>query len=73
MIDPRTNPTHRELAEAYAESQRAVADLVRAADVTLTVPACPDWSIRDLLAHLSANASDAVAGTWFNARFVDPA
>lgn len=30
------------------------------------VPACPEWTVRDLLAHLAGVAEDAVAGAFFS-------
>lgn len=57
------------LAAAYEEGVRQI----RAAAQALTpdqlgnlVPACPDWSVRDLLAHLAGVARDAVRGQFFD-------
>lgn len=55
-----------ELGSAYEETRERISDVVRgagagAADVV--VPACPDWSVRDLLAHLTGNCADIITGT----------
>jgi uncharacterized protein (TIGR03083 family) len=46
--------------QLYADSERRVADLVTALDAatlqTLT-PACPDWTVHDVLAHLAGGAA----------------
>jgi uncharacterized protein (TIGR03083 family) len=34
-------------------------------DLARTVPACPDWSVRDLLAHLAGVAADSSRGRFF--------
>jgi uncharacterized protein (TIGR03083 family) len=50
--------------QLYLESQRRVIDLVgplSAAELDRPTPACPLWSVRDVLAHL-AGVSAAVAG-----------
>src|SRR6185503_16299440 len=50
--------------QLYLDSQRRVIDLVgalSAAELDRRTPACPLWSVRDLLAHL-AGTSAAVAG-----------
>jgi uncharacterized protein (TIGR03083 family) len=51
--------------EEWSRAQQRVIDLV--ADLpperaALTVPACPDWSVRDLLAHMVGLGVDVVAG-----------
>lgn len=51
--------------EAYAATRRSVVELAR--DLTQeeagrTVPACPDWSVRDVVAHLTGIAVDATKG-----------
>ena len=51
--------------EAYAVTRRSIADLVNDLDeehARLVVPACPAWTVRDLLAHLSGIAVDASKG-----------
>jgi uncharacterized protein (TIGR03083 family) len=55
--------------QLYVESERRVQDLVTpldAAALDKLTPACPDWSVRDVLAHLSGAAdsfgTDSFAG-----------
>jgi uncharacterized protein (TIGR03083 family) len=52
-------------ADAYAEALTRFGKLV--SDLTdeqleYPVPACPDWSVRDLFSHVAGVAADAVAG-----------
>lgn len=46
----------------YAEVAKRVSSLCSDLDEGPSVPGCPDWSVRDLIAHLSGLASDVVAG-----------
>lgn len=51
--------------EAYAATRRRIFDLAEALtpeEASRTVPACPDWSVRDVLAHLTGIAVDATKG-----------
>ena len=48
--------------DIYLESKRAVTSLVDVTNQHLEVPACPDWRIRDVLAHLVGQLEDIVAG-----------
>jgi uncharacterized protein (TIGR03083 family) len=51
--------------EAYADTRRRIVDLVNDLDedeAQLVVPACPAWTVRDVLAHISAVAVDASHG-----------
>jgi uncharacterized protein (TIGR03083 family) len=53
-------------AALYRESRERIGALVR--DVSeeqraCRVPACPEWTINDTLAHLAANAADELAAT----------
>lgn len=55
-------------ALAYQDGHRRVRALVEDLDETrlaTTVPACPDWTVRDLLAHLAGIAEDSVRGGFF--------
>ena len=50
---------------AYAEARERVAELMSELpeeDLTRIVPACPDWTTKDLLAHVSAIAVDTSEG-----------
>ena len=51
--------------EPYLAVAARVAELARTAGASLdeTVPACPDWSARQVLAHLAGLAQDWVAGS----------
>jgi uncharacterized protein (TIGR03083 family) len=66
-----------DLIEEWTQAQTRVIELV--ADLTpeqaeLIVPACPDWTVRDLLSHMVGLGADVVAGdepddhnsTWTN-------
>lgn len=51
--------------EAYAATRRRVIDLVTRAsedELQRRVPACPDWRVRDVVAHLTGIAVDATKG-----------
>ena len=51
--------------EAYSATRRRVVDLVSGLSDEETqrrVPACPDWSVRDVVAHLTGIAVDATKG-----------
>jgi uncharacterized protein (TIGR03083 family) len=55
-----------DLAAAYADTQQHLADLVRALPtdrLALAVPASPDWSVKDVVAHVTGVAGDVVGGT----------
>ena len=54
-----------DLAAAYAETQQHLADLVRElpeAALATMVPASPEWSVKDVVAHVTGVAADAAAG-----------
>ena len=46
------------------EGRRRITELVGLNDevASVTLPACPGWSVHDVLAHLSGNCADIVAG-----------
>ncbi|MDQ4125984.1 MAG: maleylpyruvate isomerase family mycothiol-dependent enzyme, partial [Actinomycetota bacterium] len=51
--------------DAYSATRRRVIDLVSGVSEDETrrrVPACPDWSVRDVVAHLTGIAVDATKG-----------
>ncbi|MBO0804867.1 MAG: maleylpyruvate isomerase family mycothiol-dependent enzyme [Nocardiopsaceae bacterium] len=53
------------IAALYRETRERVTGLVSGLDEATArapVPACPGWSVRDVLAHLAAVAEDSVAG-----------
>ncbi len=49
-------------AEAYHRTMQRVRDLAERADPATLVPACPGWTVHDLLAHLAGLAGDWLAG-----------
>lgn len=51
--------------EEWARAQRRVIELVEPLDADSAarrVPACPDWTVRDLLAHMVGLGADVLAG-----------
>jgi uncharacterized protein (TIGR03083 family) len=55
-------------AWAYDDARRRVRSLVQDLDdaaLATAVPACPGWTVRDLVAHLAGVAEDAVRGEFF--------
>jgi len=54
-----------DLAGAYEDARTTMIDLVRSAGEaaqTTRVPACPDWTIQDLVAHVTSIASEMSSG-----------
>ena len=54
-----------DLAAAYREAREAMIELARSADDSATstmVPACPDWSVRTLVAHVTSLATEISTG-----------
>jgi uncharacterized protein (TIGR03083 family) len=54
-----------EVARAYRGCRERVTELVTDLDeqgARHTVPACPNWTVHDVLAHLSGGVADALAG-----------
>jgi uncharacterized protein (TIGR03083 family) len=49
-------------ADAYQQTREQIIALAGAADASTPVPACPEWSVRELLAHLAGVAGDVLAG-----------
>lgn len=49
-------------ADLYAETHGRVAALVADLDPALAVPACPGWTVRDVVAHVVGLAADIVSG-----------
>ena len=59
-----TSPT-RSVGWHYEESRRRIDVLLRETgpeELSLPVPTCPGWAVRDVIAHLVGNTEDAVAG-----------
>jgi uncharacterized protein (TIGR03083 family) len=54
-----------DVGAAYAEGRRRITDLVAGLDEQAgraPVPACPNWSVHDVVAHLSGVCADVLAG-----------
>ena len=54
-----------EVARAYAGCRQRIRELVERLDpaqASTTVPACPAWSVHDVVAHVSGVVDDALAG-----------
>jgi uncharacterized protein (TIGR03083 family) len=57
-----------DLAGAYAEARRRLQGLLAGLDpaaLATPVPACPAWTVLDVLAHLAGVAADVVNGAYF--------
>ena len=53
------------LADLYRQTRERLASLISGlpgGELAAPVPACPGWTVRDVLAHLTATAQDVVAG-----------
>jgi uncharacterized protein (TIGR03083 family) len=48
--------------EVYVETQERLLAAAAAADPATRVPACPDWTVHDVVAHVAGLASDVVNG-----------
>ena len=64
---PSSSPASdlRPLGAAYDEVRGRIVQLVAGLDrgrQTAPVPACPDWSVRDLIAHLTGVCTDILSG-----------
>jgi uncharacterized protein (TIGR03083 family) len=51
-----------ETSEAYEAVRGRMLALATGADPTTPVPACPEWTVRELLAHVTGVAADVLAG-----------
>jgi uncharacterized protein (TIGR03083 family) len=49
-------------AEAYGRLREQMLAMVATADPTTPVPACPGWTVKELLAHVAGVASDVLTG-----------
>jgi uncharacterized protein (TIGR03083 family) len=59
------NGASQSLASAYEQTQAIVRVMIDSLDehgLSIRVPACPLWTVRDLIAHMTGVAADAVAG-----------
>ncbi|HZD02658.1 MAG TPA: maleylpyruvate isomerase family mycothiol-dependent enzyme [Actinomycetes bacterium] len=58
-----------DLVGAYADARRRLGELLAGLDeaaLAAPVPACPAWTVRDILAHVTGVAADAAGGTYFS-------
>jgi uncharacterized protein (TIGR03083 family) len=53
-------PTTAQYLDAYVALQVRVCELLSSADGSTAVPSCPEWSVRDVLAHLVGLCEDWV-------------
>ncbi len=51
-----------DLGDAYRQARHRICELVNAENAALVVPATPEWSVHDVLAHLAGISEDAVSG-----------
>lgn len=57
--------TPEQLSREYREARariRALCEGLADEQLATTVPACPDWTVYDVLAHLAGNAAEPVSG-----------
>jgi hypothetical protein len=70
MVHPMNHPAWqrepiRELGSTYEEGRRRVVELVAPlgdAAARRAVPACPAWSLQDVIAHMTGNCADILSG-----------
>jgi uncharacterized protein (TIGR03083 family) len=62
MASPVAAPDPRLTAKLYQETRERIVGLIRDGAWDTAVPACPAWTVRDVVAHLTAIAEDVVAG-----------
>src|SRR6266508_2739924 len=61
-------PPMADLSGAYAEARGRLVELLEGLDesrLATRVPACPDWTVRDVLAHVTGVAADAAQERFF--------
>jgi uncharacterized protein (TIGR03083 family) len=58
-----------DLAGAYADGRRRFQELLAGLDeaaLATHVPACPAWTVQDVIAHVTGVAAETVGGTYFS-------
>lgn len=74
------NPLYEEAAHEYGETRRRIAGVLAGDhDPAVRIPACPDWDVADLCAHLAGVCADLAAGrpptgdtqAWVDAQVAD--
>ena len=48
--------------QIYRMNQERIVEMLDGTDTSTTVPACPDWSVADVVRHLTGLAGDVVGG-----------
>ena len=59
--------TDDHFGSAYRGTRQRVTELITSLsteELERMVPACPEWSLKDLFGHLTAIATDVVGGRW---------
>ena len=54
-----------DIGSLYREGRKRLSEMVRQLaphDLTRTVPACPKWTVQDVIAHLAGGCADVLAG-----------
>jgi len=51
-----------QLGDLYCDGRTRFIDLVRDADPATSVPACPSWTVKDVLSHVAGIPADILAG-----------
>ena len=51
-----------DVGSAYQGARERMTALLRDADPTVRVPACPDWSVKDVASHMAGVVDDVLAG-----------
>lgn len=51
-----------QVGDAYAGTRQRVTELLAGADGSVAVPACPAWTVKDVLAHVAGVVDDILAG-----------
>jgi uncharacterized protein (TIGR03083 family) len=51
-----------EVGDAYAGTRQRMTALLRDADPTVQVPACPAWTVKDVASHMAGVVDDVLAG-----------
>jgi uncharacterized protein (TIGR03083 family) len=59
------SPPVSDLGASYRQARESVAELIRSLSpdqLGRAVPACPDWTVHDVVAHMTGVASDVITG-----------
>jgi uncharacterized protein (TIGR03083 family) len=64
-VDAPYTSAVNDIGGLYAEGRERLSEMVlhlAPAEVARTVPACPEWTVRDVIAHLAGGCADVLAG-----------